>query len=258
MPVHWQSTSDRSASGLRCAARRMALLFLSGLSIATVTPARTMAQDAPVVRSPVRNSYVDHITEASGRFTVPITWIAAVMREESSGDARAKSAAGAIGLMQIMPDTWADLRSRYGLGRDPYDPHDNILAGAAYLREMWDRYRDVASMLAAYNAGPARYDEHRATGRLLPAETRAYVATLAPALRAERPMKGAASVAQPRDWREAALFVVRGVDDSVVFAASAGRSRDSAHSLLPARSDTLAASPPRDLFVAHDGTGGRR
>ena len=88
MPVHWQSTSDRSASGLRCAARRIVLLFLSGLSIATVTPARTMAQDAPVVQSPLRDSYVDHITAASGRFTIPSAWIAAVMREESAGDAR--------------------------------------------------------------------------------------------------------------------------------------------------------------------------
>ncbi|MFX9653434.1 lytic transglycosylase domain-containing protein, partial [Acinetobacter baumannii] len=86
---------------------------------------------------------------------------------------------------QIMPDTWAELRTRYGLGRDPYTPRDNILAGAAYLREMWDRYGDIGAMLAAYNAGPARYDEHRATGRPLPAETRAYVDFLAPALRGE-------------------------------------------------------------------------
>ncbi len=58
-------------------------------------------------------------------------------------------------------------------------PRDNILAGTAYLREMFDRYGNVAAMLAAYNAGPGRYDEHRATGRPLPAETRAYIAALA-------------------------------------------------------------------------------
>src|SRR5580658_11098555 len=62
---------------------------------------------------------------------------------------------------------------------DPYDAHDNILAGAAYLRELDDRYGAVG-FLAAYNAGPARYEDHLATGRPLPAETRAYVATLVP------------------------------------------------------------------------------
>ena len=45
-----------------------------------------------------------------------------------------------MGLMQIMPKTWAELRARYGLGADPFDPRDNILAGAAYIRELHDRY----------------------------------------------------------------------------------------------------------------------
>ena len=81
--------------------------------------------------------------------------------------------------MQIMPDTWAGLRLRYRLGRNPSDPHDNILAGAAYLREMHDRF-GAAGFLAAYNAGPGRYAEYLAAGRPLPAETRAYVAALAP------------------------------------------------------------------------------
>ena len=71
-----------------------------------------------------------------------------------------------MGLMQIMPKTYAELRARYHLGSNPYDPRDNILAGAAYLREMHDRYGS-AGFLAAYNAGPDRYDEHLATGRPL-------------------------------------------------------------------------------------------
>ena len=75
------------------------------------------------------------------------------MQAESGGDARALSPKGAMGLMQIMPGTWAELRLRYGLGADPYDPHDNITAGAAYLREMHDRYGEPG-FLAAYNAGP--------------------------------------------------------------------------------------------------------
>ena len=101
------------------------------------------------------------------------------MRVESFGDARAVSQKGAIGLMQVMPKTYAELRVRHRLGADPCDPHDNILAGAAYLREMLDRY-GAPGFLAAYNAGPARYDEHLMKGRPLPGETQDYVAKLAP------------------------------------------------------------------------------
>ena len=66
---------------------------------------------------------------------LPAAWIRAVS-VESNGDPRAVSPKGAMGLMQVMPDTWAALRVRYRLGRDPYDPHDNIMAGAAYIREI--------------------------------------------------------------------------------------------------------------------------
>lgn len=120
-----------------------------------------------------------HIVEASRRFGLPEDWIEAVIGAESAGDPRAVSHAGAMGLMQIMPATWAELRGRYGLGHDPFHPRDNILAGAAYLRELHDRY-GAAGFLAAYNAGPGRYERSLATGRPLPAETRAYVAKLAP------------------------------------------------------------------------------
>ena len=119
------------------------------------------------------------VAEASRRFGIPAAWLRAVMRAESFGDARAISPKGAMGLMQIMPETWAALRQRYRLGADPYDAHDNIIAGAAYLRELHDRY-GIPGFLAAYNAGPARWEEHLATGRALPAETRAYLVRLAP------------------------------------------------------------------------------
>ena len=121
---------------------------------------------------------------------------------------RAVSPKGAMGLMQIMPETWATLRLRYGLGADPFDPHDNIIAGAAYLRELHDRYGSPG-FLAAYNAGPARYEDHLATGQPLPAETRAYVALLAPLI-------GTGAIDEPRwcqsrarSWTEAPLFTVR-------------------------------------------------
>jgi len=128
---------------------------------------------------PSRLPFTAFVAEASQRFNIPGNWIRAVMRIESGGDPRAVSPKGAMGLMQIMPKTYAGLRARHHLGPDAYDPRDNILAGAAYLREMLDRYGSPG-FLAAYNAGPARYDEHLATGRPLPPETQVYVAMLSP------------------------------------------------------------------------------
>jgi hypothetical protein len=122
------------------------------------------------------------IAAASQRFGIPEAWIRAVMRVESAGDRHAVSHRGAMGLMQVMPATWAGLRAQHGLGADPFAPQDNIMAGTAYLREMLDRFGSVPLMLAAYNAGPRRVEMHLATGQPLPAETRAYVATLAPLL----------------------------------------------------------------------------
>jgi soluble lytic murein transglycosylase-like protein len=84
------------------------------------------------------------------------------------------SPAGAMGLMQLMPETWAEMRSILGLGRNPYDPRDNILAGTAYLRSMYDRF-GYPGLFAAYNAGPHRYEESLASVRPLPSETRVYV-----------------------------------------------------------------------------------
>ncbi|WP_347341494.1 lytic transglycosylase domain-containing protein [Bradyrhizobium pachyrhizi] len=98
------------------------------------------------------------IEEASRRFAIPARWICSVLSIETAGDMHARSPKGAMGLMQIMPATWAELRQRYDLGSDPYDPRDNILAGTAYLRELLDRYGSRGAF-AAYNAGPTRYEE---------------------------------------------------------------------------------------------------
>lgn len=116
-----------------------------------------------------------YVTEAATRAHIPPAWITAVMHAESQGDALAVSPKGAMGLMQIMPNTWRELRAALNLGADPYDPHDNITAGAAYLRLLHDRYGDTG-FLAAYNAGPGRYEQLLTTGKTLPDETRKYVA----------------------------------------------------------------------------------
>ncbi len=121
-----------------------------------------------------------HIVEAARRFDVPVRWIRAVIRAESAGCRQlagrpTTSPAGAMGLMQLMPATWAELRQRHGLGADPHDPRDNILAGTAYLREMADRF-SAPGAFAAYHAGPGRYAAYVLRATPLPPETRRYVA----------------------------------------------------------------------------------
>ena len=193
--------------------RHTTFLLRSGRFTGLSTTVPAAAQDASVERPSPSDPYAGHIANAARRFGIPEAWIRAVMRVESRGDVRAISPKGAMGLMQIMPATWGDLRARHGLGGDPYDPRDNIMAGAAYLREMHDRYGSPG-FLAAYNAGPGRYEEHRATGRPLPAETRAYVAALAPII-GGGDLAGSVTVAtaDPLAWTRAPLFIVQ-VDSS--------------------------------------------
>lgn len=186
---------------------RAAVLLLAGLTPIAPTSA-VLAQETVTSQSIDDHGYGPFIAEAAQRFGIPVAWILTVMHAESehSDDV---SSAGAMGLMQIMPDTWTELRTRYQLGSDPFDPHDNVIAGTGYLREMLDRYGNVTAMLSAYNAGPGRYDDYLATGRLLPAETRAYVAKLAPLMGGKPPPElVTAALSAPADWREAPLFVV--------------------------------------------------
>ena len=160
------------------------------------------------VNAPAVDPFATFIAEASQRFGISAHWIRAVMRVESAGRPHTVSPKGAMGLMQIMPKTWTELRARYRLGGDPYDPRNNILAGAAYLRELHDRY-GAPGFLAAYNSGPGRYERHLATGRTLPAETREYVAKLAPMIGGNG-VGGQRMVARGAPpWRQASLFVVR-------------------------------------------------
>ena len=230
---------------------RTFLLFTALLSAGSGSMpamAQVTLQPAPVTAHP----HAAFIAEASQRFGIPEHWIRAVLRVESAGDVRAISSAGAMGLMQVMPDTWAGLRRRHGLGRDPYDPRDNIFAGTAYLREMWDRYGNVAAMLAAYNAGPGRYDEHLATGRVLPAETRAYVATLAPVLgRATAPDVPTIVPPPPPDWREAPLFVVQSSGHS----ATANQPSNDVRATVPMRVSVDQEPQDGGIFVARAGNG---
>jgi soluble lytic murein transglycosylase-like protein len=240
------------------AARHTAFLLLSGLLLSAPLCVTSNAQTVSAERPSRVDPYATFIAEAAQRFGVPEHWIRAVMRVESAGDMRAISSAGAMGLMQIMPATWADLRARHGLGSNPYDPRDNIMAGAAYLREMHDRYGSPG-FLAAYNAGPGRYEEYRATGRPLPAETRAYVAALAPII-GGGDLAGPVTVAtaDPLAWTRAPLFIVQ-VDSS---AGAVQRQRDgdpaAPSAQESARDPVLPALRSDGLFVARTDTAGPR
>jgi hypothetical protein len=126
------------------------------------------------------NRWNPFIAEAARKYSVPQTWIRAVMEAESGGrtmlaeNKPITSTAGAMGLMQLMPQTYDDMRRQYGLGRNPYDPHDNIMAGAAYLRFLRGKY-PYPAMFAAYNDGPGNLEARLVSGGLLPTETELYV-----------------------------------------------------------------------------------
>ncbi|NOG71606.1 lytic transglycosylase domain-containing protein [Roseicella sp. DB1501] len=128
------------------------------------------------------------IRDAARRFDVPERWIREVMRQESGGRVGATSPVGAMGLMQVMPGTYREVAARYGLGDDPYHPYDSIMAGAAYIREMYDLYGTPA-FLAAYNAGPRRLEDYLWNSRGLPAETRNYVRRIGPNIVGHHPQR---------------------------------------------------------------------
>ena len=184
-----------------------AIVVASSMAAQASAGARPAPRERPAC-PPASRPFAVFVTEAAQRFSIPESWIRAVMRVESFGDARAVSPKGAIGLMQVMPNTYAELRVRHRLGADPCDPHDNILAGVAYLREMLDRYGSPG-FLAAYNAGPARYDEHREQGRPLPAETQDYVAKLAPMIGEQQGEDQKGAGFDLFAWLHAALFSPR-------------------------------------------------
>jgi hypothetical protein len=185
---HWRSAMFTAASGA------VGLAILAGCTTsqsnlsATDQTARYLqyARGRYVIPGPAGDPWGPYIREASSRYDVPETWIRALMRQESGGNLYRNgqlitSSAGAMGLMQVMPGTYAELRARHNLGPDPFDPHDNIMAGVGYMREMYDMYGSPG-FLAAYNAGPNRLDDYLANQRGLPDETRRYVASIGPSL----------------------------------------------------------------------------
>ena len=193
---------------------RLALAIVGIAILLAGEPA--LAQQEPPPAQSARVDIAAHVAAASQQFGMPENWIYAVMRVESGGRIGAVSSAGAMGLMQLMPGTWARQRARFGLGSDPFNPRDNIIAGTSYLREMYDRY-GADGFLAAYNAGPGRYEDYARRGRPLPAETVNYVAQIAPRLQSGDTVMATSAVsalqaaAPPAviQWTQASLFAPR-------------------------------------------------
>ena len=236
--------------------RRTFLPLLTGLVFACAAPRPAAAQTTAGPRSFSIDPLGTASAEAAQRFALPATWIRAIVRAESNSNPRATSPKGAIGLMQLMPATWSKLRLVHGLGGDPYDPHDNIIAGSAYIRTLFDRY-GTPGWIAAYNAGPARY-EAWLRGRPLPSETRAYVATVAPNLAEGGILQRARTAIILRiDWTRSPLFVAQQRDAAA--ATPLPRERMPSEAAKPPISGADPAKAPRSngLFVARGDQGTR-
>ncbi|PWC85801.1 transglycosylase [Azospirillum sp. TSH100] len=243
------------------------------LSLAGCASEAPQVQTAPPVEAayvPDPNDplsrWVPHIREASQKYDMPEKWIRAVMMRESNGRATTSSgkvltsSAGAIGLMQVMPGTYELMRSQYGLGPNPADPHDNIMAGTAYLREMYDLF-GAPGFLAAYNCGPACYAQHLAGKQRLPRETKMYLAALTPVLRGSAPREpsqaaGASAIEiavvpddapKPRTGQPAAPAPQRSEPAPVVVASAAPETRTPESRAPDSRAPDSRAVEPRRM-----------
>jgi soluble lytic murein transglycosylase-like protein len=109
------------------------------------------------LNSDVTRRYDQIITEAAERHGVSFSLLKAMIKIESDFNPRAISRAGAMGLMQIMPENIKRLKIK-----DPFDPRENIMGGTRYLKQMIDRFNGKLSLaLAAYNAGPNTVERYQ-------------------------------------------------------------------------------------------------
>lgn len=254
----------REAHQLRVACVGVALAC--GLSACSSSPRQTaQVGNVPPIAAAARDyrapgssddQWGPYIQEASERFNVPELWIREVMRQESGGrqfinGKPTTSPKGAAGLMQVMPATYAELRYKYDLGDDRYDPRNNILAGTAYIREMYDLY-GYPAFLAAYNAGPGRLERHLFEGTPLPAETTNYLASVAPRLagsaEAWGPLANYASLTPERsadDLNRRALAALPGAASPRTTVARATPARATPAAVQVASADPAYTAPAR-------------
>lgn len=203
-----------------------------------------LATSVPGIAQPASRSIADgcavNAAEAASRSGLPMDIVMRVMMAESGGNPRIISSKGAMGCMQIMPATWSYLSARYNLGADPFDARRNMIGGAMYLAELMARY-GMAGAIAAYNAGPGRYERYAAGRATLPAETIAYatrIGTGAPSVGAE---------STPPRWQEAGLFLANAIKSTPALRpVSVGRAvdRQTVDPLFPLAKLADASSEP--------------
>jgi soluble lytic murein transglycosylase len=159
--------------------RLLALLVLAGALVAGFAWVHE-TKPAPYARLLYPLRYDAIVTAHAENYRLDPALLAAVIYQESKFRPDARSESGAIGLMQLLPDTAQGIADRTGGSRfvvdDLYDPELNVRYGAWYLRHLLDRYDDLGLALAAYNAGQTNVDGwlERGVGIQF-AETRAYV-----------------------------------------------------------------------------------
>jgi SLT domain-containing protein len=204
LPAQKSTAAIRGASLPALARRGLGLAVLallsacasSGSHVSATSQARAYAARAPgdyTPPGPPGDPWGPYVKLASARFNVPPQWIRQVMRVESGGHEYigghlTVSPAGAMGLMQLEPGTYQEMAARYGLGDDPFNPYANIMAGTAYIHEMYQIYGSPG-FLAAYNAGPGRLDDYLDYHAPLPNETRNYVAMIGPRIQGIYPSR---------------------------------------------------------------------
>jgi soluble lytic murein transglycosylase-like protein len=218
-----------------------------GLCALLASPPQGVPPCGPVVQisSPAIDRWQTLIAAASARFGVSADWIRAVMARESAGltalrGAPIVSSAGAMGLMQLMPDTWSEIRARYGLGNDPFNPHDNIFAGTAYLREMFDRY-GYPNLFAAYQAGPGRLDAVLAGAKPLPVTTKTYLESIVTGIETGLMSSGNRLPMTPKSGANSLFFVRAGDGNSSPDGANSSRAASSL--FVPLASQPISPRP---------------
>ncbi len=170
VPASAQIYTWRDANGNLVLSNRRSDETVRTYAVPQASAVRTTRPPPSLTR---RLEYDDLITEHARLNRVRPDLVRAVIQVESGYNVYARSAKGALGLMQLMPAT----AQQFGV-RNPYNPIENVRAGVAYLRHLLDRYENNEQLaLAAYNAGPAAVDRH---GQSVPPfrETKNYVARI--------------------------------------------------------------------------------
>ncbi len=122
---------------------------------ATSTPKPAAADNKQIQPQSNSTQYDAYIAEAAEKYQIPAAFIRAVIKIESNFNPRAVSRVGAMGLMQLMPET-----ARHMQVDDPFDPRQNIMGGTRYLRRLSDRYDgDINLVLSGYHAGPGNVEK---------------------------------------------------------------------------------------------------